>query len=190
MKKKKILHLQRIVQLDPRERIKPTDAKQLSQRLAEIEAQLEKPSANGEMDIMKLSADVRQSMQLQLDALNRAVRRYEKRHMAQSIQIEARFQEIDLRLKDTLSLAAAAARTGQRPGIISMTISWITSIINYVLLTIWSIVTYPFRTATAAIRLVKSLFVKEERQPRQRRKGQVNGHSSLSSSRMQSKNGR
>ncbi|KAH7345868.1 hypothetical protein BKA66DRAFT_433957 [Pyrenochaeta sp. MPI-SDFR-AT-0127] len=190
MKRDRILHLQRIVKLDPRDELKAADAQQIAQRLAELEARLDGPVANTDMDIAKVSTEVRQSMQLQLDALNRAVRRYEKRHMAQSIQIEARFQELDLRLRDALSLAAAAARTGQKPGMISMTISWISSLASYVLQRTWNIATYPLRVAAAATIFVRSWFVKDERQSRRRGKGQSNGHSSISTPRMQSKSGR
>lgn len=93
-----------------------------------------------------------------------------------------------MRLKDTLTLAAAAARTGQQPGILSVTISWVASVINYFLQTIWDIATYPLRAVGVIMRVVKSWFVKDERQSRRRGKG--NGHSSLSTSRMQSKSGR
>lgn len=190
MKKDRILHLQRIVKLDPRDELKAASAQQISQRLAELEARLDGPVANNDMDIVKISTEVRQSLQLQLDALNRAVRRYEKRHMAQSIQIEARFQELDLRLRDALSLAAAAARTGQKPGIISMTIRWFSSLIRSVLQTTWDIATYPIRAAAAATALIKSCVFKDERQSRRRGKGQPGGDSSISTPRMQSKSGR
>ncbi|KAF1850863.1 uncharacterized protein K460DRAFT_382428 [Cucurbitaria berberidis CBS 394.84] len=190
MKRERLLHLQRVVRSDPRDDLGAADAQQLSQRLTELEARLDGPVANNDVDISKLSAEVRQSTQLQLDALNRAVRRYEKRHMAQSIQIEARFQELDARLGDALALAAAAARTGQRPGIISMTISWIASIVNYVLDIAWNIVMYPLRTAAAAIALVRTWFMKDEPRSRRRAKGQLNGYSSISTPRMQSKSQR
>ncbi|OAL50928.1 hypothetical protein IQ07DRAFT_620771 [Pyrenochaeta sp. DS3sAY3a] len=188
MKKEKIWHLQRIVRLDPRDELRSANAQQISQRLAELETRMEGSVTSSEVDISRVSAEVRQSIQLQLDALNRAVRRYEKRQMAQTLQVEARFQEVDMRLKDTLTLAAAAARTGQRPGILSVTISWIASVINYFLQTIWDIATYPIRAVGVIMRVVKSWFVKDERQSRRRGKG--NGHSSLSTSRMQSKSGR
>ncbi|KAJ4367139.1 hypothetical protein N0V83_007669 [Neocucurbitaria cava] len=190
MKRERLMHLQRVVKADPKDGLKPADAQQISQRLTELEARLDSPVASNDVDMSKLSAEVRQSTQLQLDALNRAVRRYEKRHMAQSLQIEARFQDLESRLGDALALAAAAARTGQRPGIISMTISWIVSIVNYFLQTAWDIAMYPVRTATAAIAVVSSWFMKDEPRSRRRAKGQLNAHSSISTPRMQSKSGR
>ncbi|KAH7087862.1 hypothetical protein FB567DRAFT_470509 [Paraphoma chrysanthemicola] len=191
MQKERTLHLQRIVRADALERPQSAGADELAQRLAELEARFDGPMYNSNVDIMKVSAEVRQSMQHQLDALNRAVRKYEKRHMAQSIQIEARFQEIDVRLKDTLSLAAAAARTGQKPGIIAMTLSWTVSLLAYCLQVAWDIALYPYRTASALVAVVRSWVLKDGRQPRKRAKGPTNGYSPLPSTpRMQSKSGR
>jgi hypothetical protein len=193
MVNERTLHLQRVVMSGPKDQSRPATAEGLPQRLAELEARLDGPmyNSNSNVDITKISAEVRQSMQHQLDALNRAVRKYEKRHMAQSIQIEARFQEIDVRLKDTLSLAAAAARTGQKPGIISMTISWIAGIFTYSVQMTWDIAMYPFRTASSLVAVVSSWIFKDERTTRKRTRGQLNGYSSLSATpRMQSKSGR
>ncbi|KAH6848481.1 hypothetical protein BKA58DRAFT_395336 [Alternaria rosae] len=190
MRTERILHLQRIVREAPREPVRSADTQQLSQRIAELEGRLDGPplANNNEVDVEKLSAEVRQTTQLQLDALNRAVRRYEKRHMAQSLQIEARFQDLEARLGDTLALAAAAARTGQRPGVIAMTLSWIAGTISYMLQMTWDIAMYPFRTAAIAVSVAKSLFVRDERQAKRRVKGgQVNGHTGMTTSRMQSK---
>jgi hypothetical protein len=191
MQKERTLHLQRVVRAEHQERPQSAGAEEVAQRLAELEARFDGPMHNSNVDVMKVSADVRQSMQHQLDALNRAVRKYEKRHMAQSIQIEARFQEIDVRLKDTLSLAAAAARTGQKPGIISMTISWIAGLLSYCLQLAWDIVLYPFRTASVLVAVVRSWVLKDGRQPRKKAKGSGNGYSPLPATpRMQSKSGR
>jgi hypothetical protein len=112
--------------------------------------------------------------------------------MAQSLQIEARFQDLEARLKDALALAAAAARTGQRPGVIAMTLSWIAGTISYMLQMTWDITMYPFRTAAVVISAATSLFVRDERQARRKVKsgGQMNGHTAMSTSRMQSKPGR
>lgn len=192
MRTERILHLQRIVREASREPVRSADTQQLSQRIAELEGRLDgpPPANNNEVDVEKLSAEVRQTTQLQLDALNRAVRRYEKRHMAQSLQIEARFQDLEARLGDTLALAAAAARTGQRPGVIAMTLSWIASTISYTLQMTWDIAMYPFRTAMIAVSVAKSLFVRDERQAKRRVRGgggQSNGHTAISTSRMQAK---
>jgi hypothetical protein len=49
-------------------------------------------------------------LQPQLDALNRAVRRYEKRSTVQTVVLEARLRDLDARVNDALALAAAASR--------------------------------------------------------------------------------
>ena len=195
MRTERILHLQRIVREAPREPVRSADTQQLSQRISELEGRVDSVqttnSNNNEVDVEKLSAEVRQTTQLQLDALNRAVRRYEKRHMAQSLQIEARFQDLEARLKDALALAAAAARTGQRPGVIAMTLSWIAGTISYMLQVAWDVVMYPFRTAVVAVSMAKSLFVRDERRVRRKGKGggagQMNGHMGVATGRLQAK---
>ncbi|USP75691.1 esterase lipase thioesterase [Curvularia clavata] len=196
MRTERILHLQRIVREAPREPIQLADAQQLAQRMAELESRLDSASSspknnNGQIDVDKISADIRQTTQLQLDALNRAVRRYEKRHMAQSLQIEARFQDLEARLQDTLALAAAAARTGHRPGIITVAFCWIAGTISNMLQLAWDISMYPFRTAMVALSVAKSMFVRDEQQAKRRPKGgQVNGYTSMPSSRIAPKPGR
>jgi hypothetical protein len=187
MQEERMFHLQRIVKTDPRDLVDPSDAHALAQRMSELEERLGEPTTNNDVETSRVAAEVRQGVQTQLDAITRAIRRYEKRSMAQTIQMEARFHEVDLRLKDALSLAAAAARTGQQPGLISTVLSWVVSVVNSVLQTAWDVALYPLRTALAAAVLVKSYFVKDERQSRRRAKGQANGHSSIAASRMQSK---
>lgn len=63
---------------------------------------------------------VQTTLQTQIDALNRAVRRYEKRATAQTMQTEARLQDLETRLRDALSLAAVAANYSQKPGVLSI----------------------------------------------------------------------
>ena len=187
MQEERMFHLQRIVKTDPRDLVNPHDAQAIAQRLTELEGRLSEPTTNTDVETSRVAAEVRQDLQTQLDAITRAIRRYEKRSAAQTMQIEARFQEVDSRLKDALSLAAAAARTGQRPGIISTVITWSVNLVNNTLQTAWDIALLPLRTALAVAVKVKSYFVKdEERQSRRRTKGQSNGH--ISTSRMQSKN--
>ncbi|KAH8733204.1 hypothetical protein GQ44DRAFT_600564 [Phaeosphaeriaceae sp. PMI808] len=185
MVNERTLRLQRIVRSDSIDNPGLANVLQLMQRVAELEAQFDGPMNKGNVDVMKVSAEVRQGIQHQLDALNRAVRKYEKRQMAQSIQIEARFQEVDVRLQDTLSLAAAAARTGQKPGIASMTISWVAGIFTYGLHLAWDIVMYPFRIVNTMLDVVRSWFFKNVRHSKQRAKGQING-----APRLQSRSGR
>ncbi|KAG5967794.1 hypothetical protein E4U57_000149 [Claviceps arundinis] len=57
-----------------------------------------------------LLRDIRNAIQPDLDALNRAVRRYEKKAVLLQHQTDARFAAIDSRLDDALALAAVAAK--------------------------------------------------------------------------------
>ncbi|KAF2181808.1 hypothetical protein K469DRAFT_588626 [Zopfia rhizophila CBS 207.26] len=189
MKRSGVAHLQRSVRHDPNDVLTKVEALEISKRIADVEARLAEPIGNSDIETMKVSATVRQGLQPQLDALNRAVRRYEKRQAAQSIQIEARFNDLEMRLKDALSLAAAAARTGQQPGVISMVVIWITSMVTYSIQMIWDVFMYPFRVVTSIMTSAKSWFAWTQRSPRKRTQTKANGHSSTTP-RKQSRSGR
>lgn len=191
LKQARMLHLQRIVRAG-KDGIGKAGMQEISKRLSSLEERVAEPVHHSDIETMKLSANIRQGMQPQLDALNRAVRRYEKRQAAQSIQIEARFQELDARLNDALSLAAAAARSGQRPGLVSMVFTWIAGILSHLIQACLAVATYPFRTAAALV-LTAQLWLwpsKPEREPRKRTKAQSNGYSAISTPRVQSRSGR
>jgi len=131
------LHLQRRVREDPYvvQKVSSDSAEELAKRIDALDASLanlgaeksqpqSKPSPESAESIKKLQS----GLQTQVDALNRAVRRYEKRATAQTMQTEARLLDLEYRLKDALSLAAAAAAYSQKPGGIIMlveTFSWI-----------------------------------------------------------------
>ncbi|KAJ8106180.1 hypothetical protein OPT61_g9710 [Boeremia exigua] len=169
MQEEHMFHLQRIVKTDPQDLLNPNDAQAIALRLSELEGRLSGPMENNDLETSRVAAEVQQGLQKQLDAITRAIRRYEKRSASQTMQIEARFQEVDLRLRDALSLAAAAARTGQRPGIIASVFSWLINLVNNSLQIAWDVALYPFRTVLAVAVEVKSYFVKdEERQSRRR----------------------
>ncbi|KYK60074.1 hypothetical protein DCS_01208 [Drechmeria coniospora] len=57
-----------------------------------------------------MTRDVRNAIQPELDALNRAVRRYEKKATVLQFQTESRFSGLEARLNDAITLAAAAAK--------------------------------------------------------------------------------
>lgn len=57
-----------------------------------------------------VARDVRNAIQPELDALNRAVRRYEKKATLLQFQTESRFVGMDARLDDAIALAASAAK--------------------------------------------------------------------------------
>ncbi|KAK3340492.1 hypothetical protein B0H65DRAFT_261222 [Neurospora tetraspora] len=134
------LHLQRIVHKNPysESAVAPTKLQEILERLNELEQRAtgSKPSnsdnngqsdgSEGGQDQQNLNPKVRDGMvrevrntiQPDLDALNRAVRRYEKKATVLAYQTEARLGALDGRLNDAIALAAAAAKaggTGARP---------------------------------------------------------------------------
>ncbi|KAF2847308.1 hypothetical protein T440DRAFT_521073 [Plenodomus tracheiphilus IPT5] len=183
LRDEKILYLQRIVTTDPQDQ---QTIQRLAQRVTELEARLAGPLPT-DMDITEISAKVTQNTQLQLDALTRAVRRYEKRVMTETMQTESRFSELEYRLRDALSLAAAAARTGQRPGLFVLAISWIISTVSHVLRTTLSVALYPFRAFASSVAYIESIFLKDKRQSRKRTGVNGTAYSPMSSSRIRSR---
>ncbi|KAH7625137.1 hypothetical protein B0T09DRAFT_393916 [Sordaria sp. MPI-SDFR-AT-0083] len=135
------LHLQRIVHKNPysESAVAPTKLQEILERLNELEQRatsngLANPDNNGQSDGSEggqnqhenltpkvrdgMVREVRNTIQPDLDALNRAVRRYEKKATVLAYQTEARLGALDGRLNDAIALAAAAAKaggTGARP---------------------------------------------------------------------------
>ncbi|KAM0198736.1 hypothetical protein ACHAPA_001042 [Fusarium lateritium] len=119
------LRLQRVVQGGPSSFQKSSNnSEQLEAVLARLE-QLESRAAAEEtvspqemkQEINKtkqkesvVARDVRNAIQPELDALNRAVRRYEKKATLLQFQTESRFVGMDARLDDAIALAASAAK--------------------------------------------------------------------------------
>lgn len=188
MNKERTLHLQRIVNSPVSDSSYAGNTHGLEQRLAALEARYDGPRPDNNIDATKIAAQVRQSMQRQIDDLYGAVRRYEKKFIAQSIQLEARFDRIDMGMKDTLSLAAAAARSGQKPGIISVGLNWIASIFVFGLQLGWDVAAYPFRLTNTFLAMVSSSMSTDPRSSRKRSKAQLNGYAPTP--RMQSRSGR
>lgn len=91
----------------------------LQDRLAELERHIADTNTNGtngtatKSPTPDLVTQVRKTLQPDLDALNRAVRRYEKRATLLSLQTESRLQDLEKRLGDAITLAAAAERSSQ-----------------------------------------------------------------------------
>jgi hypothetical protein len=120
------LHLQRIVNANPYRSASGTggDAERLDDILARLASLETKPttqeplpprdpkadSAEKTKQEAAITRDVRNSIQPELDALNRAVRRYEKKATLLQYQTESRFSAVEARLDDAIALAAAAAK--------------------------------------------------------------------------------
>lgn len=174
------LHLQRFVSSLPASEEKQLEDRvlDLTNRMEDFEStkasqlqtttlSAEKQDLSSPQNSSDLERNLRSSLQPQLDALNRAVRRYEKRATTQAIVTEARLQDLEARLKDALSLAAAASRqaTGKRN---SGLISQVSDLVKWALMSPFEVALLPVKIAGEAWRF---LFGGR----RKRRKGGVNG---------------
>ena len=151
--KRRTLHLQRTVTgLDdpfgsaPDER---TAVSTLTARINELEERLSRQAeatTNGHVakkaDLSDLSSEVKKRYETRIDALERAVRRYEKRTTTLAMVTEQRLKTIDIRLQDTLSLAAVAAQQSNKRGAAARLMD------NFVALALW-----PLRMAGVVVML-------------------------------------
>lgn len=129
------LHLQRIVQSTPIARSTTVQLEEMRSRMAQLELRASateeataaalarathlaqqpsrRPGADGGKDDAALVREVCNAIQPELDALNRAVRRYEKKSTVLALQTESRLGGLDLRLNDAIALTAAVAKHSQ-----------------------------------------------------------------------------
>ncbi|KAF9894067.1 hypothetical protein FE257_009040 [Aspergillus nanangensis] len=142
------LYLQRVVASsldDESDKIDPSKIADFMTRLEELEAHVaetaaarlptesstENQPAAQEQEFTKTvvsqaTADVRKAFQPDIDALTRAVRRYEKRTTITSMQTESKLHELETQVNDAISLASAAHRSrSQHRGLLLWTIQWI-----------------------------------------------------------------
>ncbi|UPK89538.1 hypothetical protein LCI18_000473 [Fusarium solani-melongenae] len=118
------LHLQRVVQGSSSSIQSTRNAEQLEAVLARLDrlecrmtaediisAQGSKQdSSRSKQQDNAVARDVRNAIQPELDALNRAVRRYEKKATLLQFQTESRFAGVESKLDDAIALAASAAK--------------------------------------------------------------------------------
>ncbi|KAK0623234.1 hypothetical protein B0T14DRAFT_169348 [Immersiella caudata] len=123
------LHLQRVVHSNPyhENKVSPAQLEDLAKRTEDLEARMVTISettttaaltANdtglSPAEVQRLQTSiargVRNSLQPDIDALNRAVRRYEKKATVLASVTEARMGAFNTRLNDAISLAAAATK--------------------------------------------------------------------------------
>jgi hypothetical protein len=145
------LHLQRIVAAIPEPFINPTTIKDVTKRLEELEAYVaetalanpstqerekekdgrplspkEQPSDSAPSLVAQAVLETRKSIQPDIEALNRAVRRYEKRSALFSLQTDQRFANLEAQTADAIALAAAAQRSAasRRPNYALVLLDW------------------------------------------------------------------
>ncbi|CAG8899661.1 unnamed protein product [Penicillium egyptiacum] len=132
---KRTLHLQRIVSSSTDPIITPTTLQDLTKRLEELETHVAEtatarlatkqtdkdpplsPKEQEQQTSQSLVAgavlETRKAIQPDIEALNRAVRRYEKRSALFSLQTDQRFVRLETQSGDAIALAAAAKRSAE-----------------------------------------------------------------------------
>jgi hypothetical protein len=103
-------------------------------------------------DATMLVRDVRNAIQPELDALNRAVRRYEKKATVLAFQTESRLGAIDARLDDAIALAAAAAKNSvSGGGMLGWAADRVVWAMTLPLQALTGMVVWPLKTLTALL---------------------------------------
>jgi len=103
------------------------------------------------------NADLRKSFQPELDALNRAMRRYEKRTMTSAIQVETRLQDLEAKIQDVVILAAATQRNADKQygKYLPVLLNWAAAAVVVPVQYGIYFLTLPERTLTAVISWIK-----------------------------------
>ncbi len=173
MVQRRTLFLQRKVNVDMLVEDKRIDNQQLmdvSRRLEELESHVadqiaarspqETDSAGNALDAKLpgvVRSEVQKTVQPEVDALNRAMRRYEKRTTISAVQFEARLQDLEARLNDVVSLAAAAQRNADRKPdkyIVVLT-NWICAIVVVPIQYLLSLLSLPGKVVTVVFAVQK-----------------------------------
>lgn len=166
------LHLQRIVQSVPVGRSTTAQLEEMRIRLAQLElradateeatavnlasttrqaqqAQQDNATGSGRKDAVV--REVRNAVQPELDALNRAVRRYERKATVLAIQTDSRLNAVDTKLDDAISLAAAAVKQNNRSqwgfaAIAAWIVDWLLTIVTIPYHLAMLVIMWPFKT--------------------------------------------
>lgn len=198
------LHLQRIVQSVPVGRSTTAQLEEMRIRLAQLElradateeatavtmasttrqaqqAQQDNTTGTGKKDAVV--REVRNAVQPELDALNRAVRRYERKATVLAIQTDSRLNAVDTKLDDAISLAAAAVKQNNRSqwgfaAMVAWIVDWLLTIVTMPYHLAMFVLMWPFKT-------IASLCFKGSRPSRDARSTswRSSRHSSLKGSR-------
>jgi len=167
MVQSRTLHLQRTVNNNPFEEEHVDNEKlvDLSKRLDEVETHVvqKTSSSNGTTSsptTSHVSAEVRKQLQPELDALNRAVRRYEKRSTLLTMQTEARLQDLESRMADAITLAAAAERStaNKKRGSSSILFDWMCAVVVLPAQTAWALCSIPARITAKVAEMLEEYF--------------------------------
>ena len=138
------------------------DLPSLIKRVSDVEEHILASQNNGaasRKSEAELSTSVRKSIQAELDALNRAVRRYEKRATVQAMETDSRLQGLEARMSDAITLAAAAERSviqaresNKLVSLIYGLLSWPITLLSAVMAMPLQLLTLPYNTAMSYVR--------------------------------------
>ncbi|KAI4241280.1 MAG: hypothetical protein LQ352_007478 [Teloschistes flavicans] len=153
------LYLQRTVGADAYDK-PPADRNSVTnmgQRISELEAYVAQPDTSATAAAGdQIKREVRNSLQPDLDALNRAVRRYEKKFVALTMQTESRLQELEARMSDAITLAAAAERSSnqqrsRRGSSVLVVYEWVSAGLLLPVRTAWAAISLPAMLLNAIV---------------------------------------
>ena len=174
MVQSRTLHLQKVVNSHAfeSEKVDNDMVRDLSKRLNELEAHVADRSAvnasngNGSLPSSgQVSTEVRKNLQPELDALNRAVRRYEKRATILAMQTEARLQDLESRMADAITLAAAAERSTSQSqrGPAAILLDWACAAVVLPTQTAWTVMRLPAKVALTVLSVLEGYFGRKVR---------------------------
>jgi hypothetical protein len=103
-------------------------------------------------EVTAISSDIRKRYEPRLDALERAVRRYEKRATTLTLLTEQRLQFLENRLQDALSLAAVAAQSSSKPGIVAAILSTLAKTLAVPLELVWFVFVWPLKVTESVLK--------------------------------------
>lgn len=187
------LHLQRVVNSNPYNNSPSTPPGTVNINSVEIAALIgrveELESKTGEIKHLKstghpdgqlngkavpqITAEVRRTLQPDLDALNRAVRRYEKRATLQTMQTESRLIDIEARLGDAVALAAAAAKNSSNNSVGSVVVEWAGKILIFPFQLVGTVIRLPYRAMNGILGTWTSILGGNEDKARKLRRDRI-----------------
>ena len=183
------LHLQRVVSsnnIEEENQLDNGNVLDIAQRVEELEAHIADSAekAKTQVDSLKDTAiaktigqatiDMQAAIQPELDALNRAVRKYEKRTTISAVLTEKRLQDLEARLNDVVVLAAAAQRDvqAQPRNFVMVLMNWICGAIVLPVQFVWYFLSLPSKALTSAtVSLSRFLVTKRSTAARNHRQG-------------------
>ncbi|KAJ5470441.1 hypothetical protein N7530_007798 [Penicillium desertorum] len=188
---KRTLHLQRIVSssTDP---IPPTTLQDLTKRLEELESHVAEtatarlatqtdkdpllsPKEQEQTSpslVASAALETRKAIQPDIEALNRAVRRYEKRSALFSLQTDQRFVRLETQAGDAIALAAAANRAveSRRPNYALVLLDWVCACVVVPAQIALSLASLPGRAVSGCWDAARRMLMRRKVAPQQKSK--------------------